>query len=238
MSMPTLRPSDLMIDADAVLRGQGADPAIIRARKPALVQVAEEALRQGRPLLKPEVFYRRLAIEDKSGSQVELAGGGVLSGVQVAGMLSQAEQVIVAVATVGPEIDTYAGEVFKDDVVQGLALDGVGSAAVEALANWACRGFEEEAAGAGLQTTVPLNPGMIGWPIEVGQPEIFALLDEPHMSVTLNEYAMMQPGKSLSLVVGVGAAVRTGGIVCDTCGLRDTCRYRLRPEEIRPQTLG
>ncbi len=228
--MPVLHHSELMIDVDAVLRGQGADPQIVQSRRPTLVTVAAEALAEGRPLLKPEVAYTRLAVTNKLPEKVELAGGGILSGAQVAGLLLLAEQVIVAVCTVGTPLEELASRVIRDDIVRGLALDGVGSAAVEALANWFCRRMETEAAEAGMQTTTPLNPGMIGWPIEVGQPEIFAALDEPASPVTLTEQAIMIPRKSLSLVVGVGAAVRAEGIVCDYCAQRNTCRYRAKVE--------
>lgn len=232
--MAVLHHSELEIDADAVLRGQGADPEIIRSRKPILVQVAEEALAEGRLLLKPEVAYTRLAIQGIEHEKVWLAGGGALSGKAVARQLAQAEDVFVAACTIGTDLEEYASQMIRNDFVRGLALDGVGSAAVEALANWACRNFEEEAAAAGLQTTIPLNPGMIGWPVEIGQAEIFGVLVEPEMSVSLTDSFIMIPRKSLSLVVGVGPSVRTEGTVCDNCGLRDTCRYRV-PAVTAPQ---
>ena len=48
------------LDTDQVLRGQGADPATLRARRPALVGVAERALQVGTPLLQPRVAYEWL----------------------------------------------------------------------------------------------------------------------------------------------------------------------------------
>ena len=231
--MPILTHSpDLLIDADAVLRGQGADPAIIRARKPMLVHFAEDAMKEGIHLLTPEVAYRRLPVLSHEPGRVTLDGGFTLTGEDVARILSQAEEVIAAVCTVGGAIEQRAAQVLADDLVAGLAMEGVGSAAVEALENWVCRHWEEEAARQGMQTTTPLNPGMIGWPIEVGQPEIFAILAEPDLPVTLNESAMMKPTKSLSLVLGVGRSVRAEGVVCDFCPVRDTCQYRIKPTDI------
>jgi hypothetical protein len=227
LPMPILHHPELIIDADAVLRGQGADPKIIRVRRPQLVTVAEDALVEGLPLIEPEVAYMRIKVERIDADKVHLEGGDILSGAAVARGLQHAEHVIVATCTIGTALEELASEVVKEDMVRGLALDGVGSAAVEALANWACRQFEAEAAAAGLQTTVPQNPGMIGWPIEIGQPEIFAVLDVPGMRVTLTDYHIMMPRKSLSLVVGVGSAVRTEGIVCDNCGVKDSCKYRI-----------
>jgi hypothetical protein len=54
---------DLIFDVDAVLRGQGADASILRARRPTLVKVAEEARRESISLLHPKVVYQELEVE-------------------------------------------------------------------------------------------------------------------------------------------------------------------------------
>jgi len=110
--------------------------------------------------------------------------------------------------------------------VYGLALDGVGSAAVEALATAACRHFAAEAAAEGMRTTVPLNPGMVGWPVPEGQAQIFAILDGSEIGVTLTADHLMMPIKSLSMVIGVGLQVDTQGRPCDFCTMAEVCRYR------------
>jgi hypothetical protein len=50
--------ADLNINVDAVLRGQGADPDIIRIRSPRLINIADEALAESIDLLEPEVLVR------------------------------------------------------------------------------------------------------------------------------------------------------------------------------------
>src|SRR5689334_22552563 len=134
--MPILTYSDLRIDADAALRGQGADPAVIRERRPILVKIAEEAIAEGRALLTPEVAYTRVAVEKVTPEVITLAGGSTLTGNIVARRLRKATEVIIAACTVGDEIAERASKIIKDDMARGLALDGVGSAAVEALSNW------------------------------------------------------------------------------------------------------
>jgi cobalamin-dependent methionine synthase I len=111
-------------------------------------------------------------------------------------------------------------------MVYGLALDGVGSAAAEALAHAACRRFATLAATEGLQTTVSLSPGMLGWPVEEGQRQLFSLLDASLIGVILTRDYLMIPRKSLSLVIGVGTKVNVEGKPCDFCTMYDTCRYR------------
>ncbi len=224
--MPVLDGWDLELDVDAVLRGQGAEPAAIRARSPLLVETAARALEEGLPLVEPVVVYHRLPVESVRHERLTLAGGGVLSGSLIGQHLAPAEEVIALLCTVGEALEQHAAEMMSTQIVYGLALDGVGSAAVEALANAACRRFELEAAEHAMQTTIPLSPGMLGWPVEQGQPEIFSLLDGQAAGVRLTESQIMIPRKSLTMVLGIGPDVSTGGRTCDYCSLRETCRYQ------------
>jgi hypothetical protein len=115
---------------------------------------------------------------------------------------------------------------WADSASYSLALDGVGSAAVEALANAACRYFEEQAAGEGWQTSIPLSPGMIDWPLVEGQPQIFHLLENEPLEVELTNSYIMLPRKSLTMVLGAGPEMTAAGRTCDFCSLREVCRYQ------------
>ena len=44
--MELLQKLELIFDVDAVLRGQGADATILRARRPGLVKIAEDDWRE------------------------------------------------------------------------------------------------------------------------------------------------------------------------------------------------
>ncbi len=227
--MPILYEWDLELDVDGVLRGQGADPGIIRARSPHLVETAARALEEGRSFLEPAVLYEELRVESRVHQRLHLAGGAALSGRPVARHLGPADKVIVLLCTIGDALETLASEVMMSQGVYGLALDGVGSAAVEALANSACRRFSAEAAVEEMQTTIPLSPGMAGWPVDEGQRQLFSLVDAGQIGVTLTENYLMIPRKSLSMVVGVGRHVDSTGRPCDYCSMVETCRYQHLP---------
>jgi hypothetical protein len=229
--MPRWTTNDFSIDADDVLRGQGADPAIIRQRSPKLVALAERALGEGLDFVKPAVLYSKVKVKEVGHEKILLENGTILKGPFASQHLSPAHSVVAILCTVGDEIDQHVSEVMSSDIVYGLALDGVGSAAVEALANAACKYFEDEAAGEGLETTIPLSPGMVGWPVEVGQPALFEILDAAEIGVKLTPYSIMTPRKSLSMVLGVGPALKTSGTTCDYCTMRETCNYRSHYEE-------
>jgi hypothetical protein len=233
--MPVLADWQLSLDVDSVLRGQGADPGAIRARSPRVVEAAERALRDAVPLLAPIVAYERLDVHDFRHERVVLEGGATLGGPLIAAHLKGARSVVAAVCTVGQAIDDVVSGTLEEDPLFGLALDGLGSAAVEALATSVSNRFEEEASAAGLETTIPLSPGMVGWPVERGQPELFAVVRPAEAGVRLTSTWMMSPRKSVSFVLGIGPDVRTSGRTCDYCSLKDTCRYQdhYAPENAR-----
>lgn len=224
--MPVLVDWNLRLDADAVLRGQGADPAVLRARNMRLVDIADKALAEGMTFVRPKVQYETFPVEAVSHAQIKLAGGLVLKGSLLVQHLAQAQEVIALVCTIGEELERYASQVMEKQAVHGLALYGVGSAAVEALANAACSFLEQEVAKRGMQATIPLSPGMIGWPVEQGQPQIFSMVDGSRIGVELSDSYLMKPLKSLSMLIGVGTNLEKGGVVCDYCESRQVCKYK------------
>jgi hypothetical protein len=224
--MPIWNVQDLDFDVDAVLRGQGAEPGAIRARSPRLVETAQRALEEGRALIKPQTLFRELDVETLRHERLILDDGLTLSGTLVADHLGPAEGVVLILCTVGQALEAQAAEISKDDIVYGLALDGVGSAAVEALANAACKHFEDQAHERQWQSSIPISPGMLGWSVEVGQPEIFEILEPAQIEVSLTEYGLMMPRKSLTMVLGFGPDMKTGGRTCDFCAMKETCRYQ------------
>lgn len=80
LTMPILDQWDLRLDADAVLRGQGADPAILRSRRPNLFEIANQALDQALPIIHPQVMYERFPVEAIQHARVRLGIGNELKG--------------------------------------------------------------------------------------------------------------------------------------------------------------
>ena len=224
---------DLNLTVDSVLRGQGADPDVIRSRNPLLVDIAEKALDSITGLLEPEVFVKEFQVASFQHNSIELEGGYRITGPLVTGHLLGVTHISVVVCTVGTKIDDYTSEVMDDDIVLALAVDGVGAAAVESLANEVCRKIETDADTDGLQTTIPLSPGMIGWDVEEGQTIIFNLVGLDQISVSLSPHYLMVPRKSLSMMIGVGPNICSGERICDYCGMRETCQYKDQNKEIQ-----
>ncbi len=214
------------LDTDAVLRAQGADSARLRARSPRLVSVAERALREGIVLLDPRLTCRFLGVRAREPGGIRLEDGGALSGSLVARHLCGSTAVAIVAATIGARLEARVSRAFGLDLPYALALDGLGSCAVQSLSLTVRSLVREVAARAGLRATVPISPGMEGWPLGEGQRELFRLLDAASCCVRLTEAGWMIPRKSLSMVFGLGAAVREDGEICDACAARDSCRRR------------
>jgi hypothetical protein len=224
--MPVLRDLELQLTVEQLLKAEGVDPAAARARNPKLISIAEKAYEVGLPLIEPVVAFKRLKVKSLKHERVLLEGGGVLAGKLVALHFGPAAQVVVMICTIGRALESYASAVLPNDPAYGLALDALGTAAVDALTTTACRYFGELGEIDGLQTTIPISPGMDGWSTARGQAQIFELVDPGEAGIELTSSGMMIPQKSLALVIGMGEEVENGGKICDYCSMRWSCRYQ------------
>lgn len=213
-------------DVDDVIRSQSADPASIRARRPKLVALSERALEDGRGLIEPLVLMRWLPVTTTRHNRVTLADGSHLTGPLIAEHLGGAQDVVVMLCTIGDKLEARSLAESETNLSYGFALDAVGSAAVYSLSAAACNQVEHEAMAAGLQTSLPLSPGMEGWGVDRGQREVFSIIDSAEVGVSLSPTLEMRPLKSVTVIVGVGVDIASKGTICDYCALRDTCRQR------------
>jgi hypothetical protein len=218
----------LDIDVDMVLRGQGADPVVVRQRRPKLIEITEQALAAGMQWIQPAVVYRVLHVESLRHEIMTLEDGGRLTGGLIVEQLAQAQQVALVVCTLGSALENQISMLMHTDSLLGFALDGFGTAAMEALGAAICSKLELDARESGLYTSIPLSPGILGWPVDVGQAQIFSSLDTSCIDVVLNDGFQMVPRKSTSMVLGMSSVPFTAGRTCDFCGLRETCRYQNR----------
>jgi hypothetical protein len=217
---------NLIFDVDAVLRGQGADAAVLRARRPGLVKVAEKAMQESLSLLLPKVIYQEYEVEGVLHERILLQGGRKIDSKLLAQHLGGASRIIVILATIGEKLEEQVSKIWDADMVYALALDGAGSASVEALANAACLYFEKQAEEVKLEASIPFSPGMVDWTVGDGQPQIFNLLGDEGSIVNLTPSSVMIPRKSLTMVMGIGANLKSASRTCDFCSMRETCRYQ------------
>lgn len=214
----------LAIDVDGILRGQGADPDMIRARKPALVLAAERASSYGAPLIHPAVLLKGAAVNKHFHDHLMLENGAILSGPFVTATLGGAQKIIAVVITIGKELEQASAGFFDTDPLFALALDGLGNAAVEMLGQRVCSQISEQSQRSGLTSSTPISPGEPDWPVEIGQAQIFALIAKAGAEIQLTKGWMMIPKKSISFILGIGLNM-TQIETCQVCSFRDRCRY-------------
>ncbi len=223
--MELLTDFDLTLGVDDVLRGEGADPDIVRSKKPSMLNAATLALNEGYAKLHPAAMIHRSRVMEHRHERILLQDGKELASPLLARHLAGAEQVVFALTTIGPDLEEHASSRMGKDPLLGIALDGLGNAAVKVLGEQVCMRIGKQAEAVGLTASTPLSPGEPEWPVEIGQPQIFALLDPSRVGITLTSGGMMVPKKSISFVVGVGPDMSRDDF-CELCSFNERCRYR------------
>ncbi len=226
--MPLLTTLTPTIDLSEVWQyeSRGQEP------RPSLRHIAEALLPEAQALIAPAAVFDLLPVQEVRHDRITLQGGHHLRGRDAARLLAPAREVAVGIVTIGPALEERASHYFAaDKPAHGYLLDCLGTAAVTNLVQQVCMHLESLATARGWPLGFPLSPGDAGWPL-TDQRVLFELLPAQAIGVRLTESCIMIPKKSVSFVVGLGPGILTAaeGSQCDYCSLRDTCRYRHRPE--------
>ncbi len=108
----------------------------------------------------------------------------------------------------------------------------MGTAAVDELGRQVQDLFRNMARNEGKNLSMCFSPGMIGWPLDEGQPQIFSLLDASQIGVSVADSGRMTPRKTISAVFGIGSELSDEIVSpCEFCAVREACTYRGRHEE-------
>jgi len=224
-----VREYQLQVDVDQVLTCQGADPSSLRRRRPDIIRLTEEVLEREWHLAKPVLLSRYYKVRSFSNDTLLLEDGGSLRGPAITQNLAFAEAVVLMIGTIGPGIDRRISESFSQKPGYALAVDGLGTAAADALREAAEHTFQKQADLRGWRLSRYLSPGMVGWKILEGQKQVFSLLKGEKIGVDLMFSGQMTPQKSISGVLGMGSLVeRPTGPPCQFCSVRETCIFQER----------
>ncbi len=197
-------------------------------RLPARQAAFEEMLQEIKEIIQPAAVWQRFPIKELKHERVVLANGLKLGGGPVVTVVGGAEELVVAVCTIGPEADRrIARQQQAKDLFRALLLDELASWAIDMVRQELCRWLEEDLQRQGLRASAPLSPGESVWSVK-DQRIIFDLLDTGPIGVSLSDSMIMYPLKSLSLILGTGRQPMgvEGASNCDFCSLKDRCNYR------------
>lgn len=204
--------------------------------RPALAAAAQRAITLSRKLVTPAAIYEEFLVSDVVGEQVHLATNGSDSseGKKLnvgprANLLTPANRLMATVYTIGPALEHQVHELHAaGEALLSYMLDTVGVLALGAVGEALRTRVETRASEMGWGVSPALSPGsLVGWPLQ-GQRELCILLPLDKIGVRLNNHCVLEPHKSVSMVIGLGPGYESNhvGSVCRYCSLADSCWRR------------
>jgi hypothetical protein len=233
--MDILRDIPIVLSVEQVLEAQGGRRRKV-PDKPAIVAEVQQAIELAQTLYAPAAIYAELALRGvKDDGRVTLVcpdDGGeehVLDVGPHADLLAPAERAFVTVYTIGPALEAQVAQFNQaGEMLAAYWLDSVGVLALGAVSEALRCIAEERAAERGWGVGAALSPGsLVGWSVQ-GQRELCALLPLSEIGVRLNKHCVLEPHKSVSVLIGLGPGYESHqvGSVCRFCSLADTCWRR------------
>lgn len=141
--------------------------------------------------------------------------------------LKDAGEAVLFIATAGHEVGHRSHLSMKEgDLLRGYVYDLIGSEVAE---NAAARMQAEILISAelrGMKITNRFSPGYCGWEV-AEQQKLFSFFKNNYCGITLTESSLMNPVKSVSGIIGIGARVKLRDYPCKKCN-DNNCIYRGR----------
>ena len=240
--MPILRDLPITLTAEELLAERGRNE-----QRSGLIAAAQEAIALSQTLFAPAAMYEVFDVHSVAGERVALGAREqevashtptlphssaplALTVGPKADLLAPAQRLLVAVYTMGPALEARVGDLARaGEPLLSYLLDCAGVTALGVVGERVRCLAEELAAERGWGVSPALSPGsLVGWTLQ-GQQELCSLLPIAEIGVRLNEYCVLEPHKSVSVVIGMGPGYESHevGSVCRYCALRDSCwRYR------------
>ena len=223
--MKIIKGIKLNIDREEVLRYQGYSKKKVKKPNQNILQITEEEINRGYNLFKPRGIYSLIKImnfasEGRINLENELSFRFAKS---IIDQLKGASHLLVGVVTIGDFLEKKVSELFSQgEYPQALALDAVGTVAVEDFSREVRKLARQEVKEQDFKTSRHFSPGYGGW--EVSQQEIiFKSIPADNIGVSLTKGYMMLPQKSLSWIIGVGKEMVIFSEEDNNCG---NCQYK------------
>lgn len=200
-----LRDVPLLIDADEMRAFHGY--RALRLERPDAFKARLDAARETMAaVIHPRLVCRVVGVAERGPHHLTLAEGSRLDIPHVGAHWGPVEAVAAAFATVGVEAERLiAARREVGDADGADCLDSAASAAVECLAEWANDRLCQLGVAAGLRVTNRISPGLAGW-VLAEQAVLRRLCPPEAIGVAIDADGALRPAKSLSFLVGVGAA--------------------------------
>lgn len=216
--MTTLRPADSAVLGYLGHNGQPLSPAFLSDLSRCVDDVCAAAV--------PRTCTASFALSrTPDGLQVE-GTTLVLTGRDIAHLLSTSQRCVLLAATLGPDVDRLCRARQTVSMAEALLLDAAATALIECV----CDDLENSLAAAlpaGLRLTWRYSCGYGDLPLSL-QPSFVRVLDAPRrIGLTCTDSLLLVPQKSVTAVVGVSPALpRLPSQSCDGCAFSSSCSLR------------
>lgn len=135
----------------------------------------------------------------------------------VATQLKEAKKVALFIGTAGAGISEHAQNISKKgDLLQGYIFDVIGSVVVEKAIEQIQIELINHIKQDGLSVSNRFSPGYCDWQV-AEQQKLFSLFPPGFCGVTLSDSMLMNPIKSVSGIIGIGAGLKQTGAQCNWC---------------------
>lgn len=219
---------DLTVEQMLVQQGATGSSTPLNAR---LRRLYEEAIARAQELAQPAALFDLFEVRAVQDDGLVLKDGHTLHSHLVVTHLARAEQIAVAICTIGPHLEAEASRAFSEGQgALGLLYDSAGSLAVSHVARQVVQHVQGLAASRGQKASFPISPGSADCTLQ-DQNVIFDLLPAQRIGVRLTDSCLMVPLKSVSLIIGLGHDLPTAHemVQCSFCDRREKCpHYQLR----------
>ena len=150
----------------------------------------------------------------------------LLPGADIRRHVEGCHEAVLFAATLGVEVDNLIRRWSYTDLTRSVILDACATQAIEAFCDEAEAELRRELAVRGQGLTSRFSPGYGDLPLDI-QPQLLAVLNAPRrIGLTCTERHILLPRKSVTAVLGLGAAAATSARGCRVCARRDTCNFR------------
>ncbi len=209
--MKIIKDIKLNINKEEVLRYQGYSGEKIKEPNQNTLQISEREINRGYNLFKPQGIYSLIKIICfTSKEKVSIENGLTFRfSKSVIDQLKGASHLLVGVITIGDLLEKKVSELLSQgEYPQALALDAVGTVAVEDFSWRVRKSARLEMTEQGFKSSRHFSPGYGDWAVSQ-QDIIFKSIPANSIGVRLTKGYMMLPQKSLSWVIGAGKEIST-----------------------------
>jgi len=215
--------SQIRVDPGALLKLLGEQDGMIDVHTTGLVEkYITECLRISST---EGAFVLTEALLSSSDEEITVPGLVFDSGKIIPKMLRHSAYYVFFVVTAGPEPEALARNLMAEgNYLEGYIVDLVASALVDSAADQIQEQIRKIAKEGGMSITNRYSPGYCSWKVEEQQ-KLFSLFPEGSCGISLSESSLMNPVKSISGIIGMGAGVSYRDYTCEICSMVH-CQFR------------